>query len=37
MLNEVLRICEKMKSADVKFNIKQQEIKNLAAASYKYL
>ena len=29
MLKEVLKICEKMMSADVKANIKQQEIKDL--------
>ena len=29
MLKEVLKICEKMMSADVKANIKQQKIKDL--------
>ena len=29
MLKEVIKICEKMMSADVKANIKQQEIKDL--------
>ena len=29
MLKKVLKICEKMMSADVKANIKQQEIKDL--------
>ena len=37
MLNEVLKICEKMISDDVKANIKQQEIKDLVAVSYKFL
>ena len=29
MLKEVLKICEKMTSTDVKTNIKQQKIKDL--------
>ena len=29
MVKEVLKICEKMMSADVKANLKQQEIKDL--------
>ena len=37
MLNEVLKICEKMISDDVKVNIKQLEIKDLVAVSYKFL
>ena len=37
MSNEVLKICEKLISADVKANIKQQEIKVLVAVSYKFL
>ena len=37
MLNEVLKICEKMISDDVKANIKQHEIKDLLAVSYKFL
>ena len=35
MLNEVLNICEKMKFAGVKCNIKQ-EIKDLVAVSYNF-
>ena len=39
MLSEALKISEKwyMISADLKSNIKQQEIKDLVAASYKFL
>ena len=39
MLSEALKITEKwyMISADLKSNIKQQEIKDLVAASYKFL
>ena len=37
MLCEALQISEKMISVDVKSNIKQQEIKDLVAASYNLL
>ena len=33
MLKEVLKICEKMMSADVKANLKQQEIKEVTAVA----
>ena len=36
MLNEVLKSCEEMISADVKANVKQYEIKDLVAVSYKF-
>ena len=37
MLNEVLKICEKIIPDHVKANIKQQEIKDIAAVSYNFL
>ena len=37
MLNEVLKICEKIMPDDVKANIKQQEINDLVAVSYNFL
>ena len=37
MLNEVLKIWEKMRSDGVKANIKQQEVKVLVTVSYKFL
>ena len=37
MFNEVLKICEKIIPDHLKANIKQQEIKDIAAVSYNFL